>query len=98
VTGQFLGTPVYMAPEQIRGDRDCVGPHSDVWSLGVILYEALTGERPFESETLPLLMDLILTTRPNPPRALVPEVPPALEAMCVQALAKDAKARPADGP
>ncbi len=86
-TGAQIGTPAYMAPEQVRGQRERIGPPADVWALGVVLYEALTGERPFRGPTLTELYDQILAARPTPPGAGRPQVPADLEAICLQALA-----------
>jgi len=89
-SGVMLGTPYYMAPEQMRGDRDAIGPPSDVWSLGVILYEVLSGgERPFEAGTLAELGIAIDTRTPEPPSVHDPTVSPALNAVCLRALTKD---------
>lgn len=87
-TGQVLGTPAYMSPEQAQGDAKFVGPPADVWSLGVILYEALTGRRPFAAENPLRLLQQIGADEPAPPRALVPAVPRDLELICLKCLAK----------
>jgi hypothetical protein len=93
VTGALVGTPTFMAPEQLEGRHEEVGPHSDVWSLGVMLYLALTGEHPFPAETLVQLIDLVTQHAPAPPRSLEPSVPPALEAVCLKALAREPRER-----
>jgi protein kinase-like protein len=84
-TGTTLGTPYYAAPEQLR-DGHRVGPPADVWSLGVLLYEALTGELPFQGESLMSLVAKISAGFFEPPRSLEGAVSPALEAVCLKAL------------
>jgi tRNA A-37 threonylcarbamoyl transferase component Bud32 len=95
VSGAVLGTPSYMAPEQARGKVRTVGPATDVYALGAILYECLTGRPPFREETaLDTLVAVI--SRPVPsPRQLCPTVPKALEAICVRCLDKVPANRPA---
>ncbi|MFH5805507.1 protein kinase [Alienimonas sp. DA493] len=77
--GAVLGTPSYMAPEQIAGDRREVGPRSDVYALGVIFYELLTGRRPYEGETSAEVMRRTLAGTPVPLRDRRPDVDPALD-------------------
>jgi serine/threonine protein kinase len=85
--GAVMGTPAYMAPEQVQGDVEAMGAGCDIYSLGVILYELLTGRLPFEGPALAVLAQ-IMTDEPEPPSAHQPELDPALEAICVKALAK----------
>src|SRR5579884_274573 len=74
-TGNLLGTPSYMAPEQAAGKVRAVGPATDVYALGVILYECLTGQVPFRAPTSFETMQQVLTQEPVPPRRLVPGLP-----------------------
>jgi serine/threonine protein kinase len=86
-TGALLGTPHYMSPEQISG-KGQVDARSDIYAAGVMLYEAITGRRPFEGETLFDLMRAHLEQPPPSPRALRPELPPSIEHVVWTAMAK----------
>jgi WD40 repeat protein/Flp pilus assembly protein TadD len=85
--GQVLGTPAYMSPEQAAGEAHTVDGRADVYSLGVILYELLTGELPFRGNTR-LLLHQVLHEEPKPPRALNDRIPRDLETVCLKAMAK----------
>ena len=85
--GESMGTPVYMAPEQAAGDVEKMGPACDIYSLGVILYELLTGRPPFEGPPTMVLAQ-VLTVAPPPPSSLRRGIDPRLEAICLKALAK----------
>lgn len=92
-TGALLGTPLYMAPEQCRGER--LGPSADVYSLGAMLYEMLTGAPPFRASTLPALISKHLNEEPPlfPPEL---KLSPALESVYLRSLAKNPAARQTD--
>ena len=93
-SGQIVGTPLYMALEQFTGERDLDG-RTDVYALGVVLYEALTGRTPFAAPTLPTLIYKITQTEPDPPHACCADIPLALSAMIMRTLARDRSERPA---
>ena len=87
-TGSLIGTPTYMSPEQCRGEE--LSPASDIYSLGIILYEMLTGKVPFTSETTPLaILQKHLTEPPPAPRSLRPDLPVEVEQVVIKSLAKD---------
>jgi serine/threonine-protein kinase len=88
-TGVVMGTPSYMAPEQAHGRTRDVGPAADVWALGVILYECLTGKVPFKGEGRSETLERVKSQPPPPPSGLRPETPPELEAVCLKCLEKD---------
>jgi serine/threonine protein kinase/formylglycine-generating enzyme required for sulfatase activity/tetratricopeptide (TPR) repeat protein len=90
---QGAGTPAYMSPEQAGGEGHRVDCRSDVFSLGVVFYELLTGQRPFPGPTLADLIDQIQTVEPLPPRQRRETIPKELERICLKALAKRASQR-----
>ena len=87
------GTPSFMAPEQIAGDRAAIGPRSDVFALGATLYSLLTGRPPFQAASVIETLDLVRTREPAPPRTLVPGLPRDLETIALTCLRKDPRRR-----
>lgn len=85
-TGTLVGTPAYLAPEQMCGDREAIGPQTDVWALGVMLYECLTEASPFQAETLVGFMQLVQSAEFTPVRKLAPDTHPEIAAICQRAL------------
>lgn len=86
--GQVIGTPAFMAPEQAEGRLDRIDARTDVYGLGAILYEILTGQPPFSGARSSEVLRKVVHEAPLPPRRLRPGTPPELEAICVRALAK----------
>ncbi|HYH64794.1 MAG TPA: serine/threonine-protein kinase [Urbifossiella sp.] len=91
--GDILGTPAYMAPEQARGQP--VDHRCDLFSLGCVLYRMATGRVPFQGDTAYAVIVAVASEEPVPPRAVNPDVPPAVEALIVSLLAKNPADRPA---
>jgi len=87
-TGDLLGTPAYMAPEQAIGDSKAIGPLTDQYALGVILYEMLTGRPPFRGVNTLETLQLIRFSEPVPPKRLQPGVPRDLETICLKCMEK----------
>jgi serine/threonine protein kinase len=94
VAGQALGTPGYMSPEQAAGHLDLIDGRTDVYGLGAILYEILTGVPPFSGDRTEEVLRKVREEVPEPPRKSWPDVPPALEDLCLRALAKRPEDRP----
>ena len=86
--GTVLGTPAYMPPEQARGEQKSIGPHSDQYSLAVVLYELLCRSRPFSGPTHTVIAQVI-SAEPPLPSAIVKSIPKQLEAICMKAMSKE---------
>jgi serine/threonine protein kinase len=91
-THSIMGSPLYMSPEQMSSTRN-VDMRTDIWALGVILYETLTGRVPFDAETMPQLCGMILQDPPRPLRDLRPDVPESLQAVVLHCLEKNREQR-----
>ncbi|MEZ6185964.1 MAG: tetratricopeptide repeat protein [Planctomycetota bacterium] len=94
-TGAFQGTPGYWAPEQARGDKEQVGPWTDVYGLGAVLYACLTQRPPIDGATLAEIVTRTRYQRPTPPRELRREVPAWLSELCMRCLSVEPEERPA---
>lgn len=86
-----LGTPPYMAPEQLRGEA--IDQRTDIWALGAVLYESLTGVLPFRGDVVNSITDAILSAQPVPPSSLCPGLPPAVDRIVEKAIAKSPRLR-----
>ncbi len=92
-TGDILGTPSYMAPEQANGETARVGEATDVYAMGAILYEMLAGVAPFSGGTSAQVIARVLTQEPIPPRSFSPGIPRDLETICLKAMSKEPEGR-----
>lgn len=93
LSGQVLGSPNYMSPEQAVAKRGTVGKRSDLYSLGAILYHLLTGRAPFHGQTITEVLHQVVNTEPVSPRLLNPGVPLDLETICLKCLEKEPEKR-----
>ena len=93
LSGQVLGTPAYMPPEQARGQHERVGPRSDVYGLGAVLYAGLTGRPPFQAASFADTLRQVIEKDPAAPRALNPSIPVDLESITLKCLEKDLERR-----
>jgi serine/threonine-protein kinase len=87
-TSSIMGSPLYMSPEQMQSSKD-VDARSDIWSIGIVLYELLTGDSPFQADTMPQLVLGIMSSPPPPLRNKRPEAPAGLEQVILKCLDKD---------
>ena len=93
-TGMVVGTPEYMSPEQLLGDA--IDARSDLYSAGIVLYECVTGGRPWAADSATVLIGKMLSEAPTPPNEVDPEVPAALSALIIRTIARDREERPAN--
>ncbi|MEZ6194526.1 MAG: SUMF1/EgtB/PvdO family nonheme iron enzyme [Planctomycetota bacterium] len=93
VTGDLLGSPAYMSPEQVRGRSSAIDRRSDIYSLGVCLFEAATLKRPFRGKSMQELLEAIATREPRSPRRLEPTLPRDLESIILTAIDRDPERR-----
>jgi serine/threonine protein kinase len=93
VSGEVMGTPAYLSPEQVRGDPDAVDHLTDIYSLGATLYELLTGQPPFAGRSRDQIITSICNSDPIPPRRWNRSIPVELETICLRAMEKDPRRR-----
>ncbi len=93
IAGDVMGTPAYMAPEQAGGASNTAGPPCDVWALGVLFYECLTGTRPFDGHSTPEVLASVQSQEPTPLHQLAPTIPWDLAFICLKCLRKEPNER-----
>lgn len=93
-SGMLVGSPAYMAPEQARAEHDKIGPHTDIYGLGVLFFEMLTGRLPFQGAIVVVLGQVVNQAAPKP-SSIRPDIDPKLEALCLKMLQKKPEDRPA---
>jgi serine/threonine protein kinase len=91
--GGLAGTPSYMSPEQARGEAHLVDGRTDIFSLGMVLYELLTGRRPFRGDSLSQIIEQVIQVEARPPRQIDDTIPKELERICQRAMSKRASDR-----
>ncbi|MEW4491087.1 protein kinase [Thalassoglobus sp. JC818] len=91
-SGAIMGTPAYMSPEQVEGDQDKIGPQADIYALGIIMYELITGEMPYKGSLMSILKQIALNN-PKKPSELRPNLDPRLERICLKMIAGDREQR-----
>jgi serine/threonine protein kinase len=90
--GAIFGSPAYMAPEQVEAKHDAIGPATDVYALGVILYQMVTGQRPFQGSVMSIFGQIVSKV-PDPPSKWRPNLPPEVDSICLKALEKSPSER-----
>ena len=93
ISGEVMGTPAYLSPEQARGEVGAINERTDVYSLGVTLYELITRQRPFQGETRHQIIDAVLRQEPRRPRRVEARIPVDLETICLRAIEKEPRGR-----
>ena len=91
-SGAVFGSPAYMAPEQVEARHHEIGPATDVYALGIILYQMVTGHRPFEGSAASIFGQIV-SRIPAPPSSLRRDLPPEIDAVCLKAIAKSPSER-----
>ncbi|MCA9138278.1 MAG: protein kinase, partial [Planctomycetales bacterium] len=91
-SGAIMGTPAYMSPEQVEGDQDKIGPQADIYALGIIMYELITGEMPYKGSLMSILQQIALNN-PEKPSNLRTDLDPRMEQICLKMMAGDLSTR-----
>jgi len=93
LSGEVMGTPSYLSPEQARGEVGGISYQTDIYSLGVTMYEITTGRRPFDGESREQIIRAVCEKEPTPPRQIVSDIPRDLETICLRAMRKEPSGR-----